>query len=154
MGFTNLILFQSAYSCSAHCPFFISFFLSPLTPLSSFFLPLQLLCCPQPPSPLSLWLSAEPGHFFLPPSLCITLFQPNGITGEHVSLSGFALYYIFTYRCEVNEMEYKNDPFLPLLPPLPSSLPLFLNIFLLVSLLFLVPDFESLFLSAGFDCSF
>lgn len=52
-------------------------------------------------------------------SLCITLSQPNGITGEHVSLSGSALDDILTYRCEVNEMEYRSDPLSSPSLPLP-----------------------------------
>lgn len=125
--------------------------------LSSFFFFFFFLLC------LSLPLTTFPRAFsarIFPLSssisLCITLSQPNGITGEHVPLSGSALDDILTYRCEVNEMEYRSDPLsspsLPL-PAVSSSLrpprPLFS---FKTSLLFprpccpLCPDSESLFL--------
>lgn len=147
MDFTNLILFQSAYSCSAHCPFFISFFLAPLT-LSSFFLPLQLICCPQPPSRLPMWLSATPRHFFLPPFLCITLFS---LMGSLVNMSlSLDLLFTISSLIAVKLMKWSTTmthPFRCSLPCLQSFMPhpFFLNIFLLVSL-FLYFDFESLFL--------
>lgn len=153
MGFTNLILLQSAYSCSAHCPFFISVFPAPLT-LSFFFLPLQLICCPRPPSPLSLWLSATPRRFFLPPSLCITLFS---LMGSLVNMSlSLDLLFTISSLIAVKLMKWSTTmthSFRCSLPCLQSFMPppFFLSIFLLVSLLFLLLDFESLFLMVHFS---
>lgn len=108
MGFTNLILFQRCFFLLRSLSFFRQ-----LRPLPHFILFFPCLSNSSfLSSPLSPCLSASPCYFSLPPSLCITLSQPNGITGEHVSLSSFGLCDILTYHCEVNEMEYKNDLFL------------------------------------------
>lgn len=161
MGFTILILFQRCFFLLHSLSFFHRLLPRSPHPTFIFILPPPffpppacptLPSCPQPPSPLSLCLSASPCYFSLPPSLCITLSQPNGITGEHASLSSFALSTISSLIA-VKLMKWSArmtpsfDRFLTYSIFIQSSQPpLFLNIFILVSLLYLPPDFESLFL--------
>lgn len=152
MAFTNLILFLKALFPA---PLVFLFPSAPSLP---------------PPSPFPhfhplFFFSAGPTFFFLsstslpmfsvPLSItllclspfCITLSQPNGITSEHVSLS--LLSTIPPLIAEKlmkwsTRMTPSSHPFLIYSFFIPSSQsPLFLNIFILVSLLFSSPDFES-----------
>lgn len=138
MAFTNLILFQRGFFLLCSLSFFHQLLLAPLTPpsfSSSLFLPVQLfLPVLNLPHHFPCGFQRHPAIFLFLHLSVLPFSLPNGIPGEHVSLSSFALYNILTYRCEVNEMEFKNDPFLPSLPYLqyhqPNPLSFKISLFL------------------------